>query len=197
MAGYRRLISYIYAYEGEEKGKNIGFAKLEARNGQCRLSINVKKIYAGGNDMGVYLLSSGQEIFLGNIFIRNGSGDFRTCVNVENVMGTGCSMDSCIGLVIHEKGEDWRIYKTVWEDAVAQTAELEFAEVTSEKRGDLDELLKKHIEELNQEIDQAAEEAARELKSRHWNRKQKCRKRRLRKQGLKKQKRRTLRHGKQ
>ena len=68
MAGYRRLISYIYAYEGEEKGKNIGFAKLEARNGQCRLSINVKKIYAGGNDMGVYLLSSGQEIFLGNIF---------------------------------------------------------------------------------------------------------------------------------
>ena len=63
MAGYRRLISYIYAYEGEEKGKNIGFAKLEARNGQCRLSMNVKKIYAGGNDMGVYLLSSGQEIF--------------------------------------------------------------------------------------------------------------------------------------
>ena len=163
MAGYRRLISYIYAYEGEEKGKNIGFAKLEARNGQCRLSINVKKIYAGGNDMGVYLLSSGQEIFLGNIFIRNGSGDFRTCVNVENVMGTGCSMDSCIGLVIHEKGEDWRNYKTVWEDAVAQAAELEFAEVTSEKRGDPDELLKKHIEELNQEIDQAAEEAAREL----------------------------------
>lgn len=53
-------------------------------------------------------------------------------------MGTGCSMDSCIGLVIHEKGEDWRIYKTVWEDAVAQTAELEFAEVTSEKRGDLE-----------------------------------------------------------
>ena len=45
----------------------------------------------------------------------------------------------------------------------SQAAELEFAEVTSEKRGDLDELLKKHIEELNQEIDQAAEEAAREL----------------------------------
>ena len=50
MTGYRRLISYIYAYEGEEKGKNIGFVKLESRNGQCRLSVNVKKIYAGGND---------------------------------------------------------------------------------------------------------------------------------------------------
>ena len=70
MTGYRRLISYIYAYEGEEKGKNIGFVKLESRNGQCRLSVNVKKIYAGGNDIGVYLIASGQEIPLGNIFIR-------------------------------------------------------------------------------------------------------------------------------
>ena len=89
MAGYRRLISYIYAYEGEEKGKNIGFVKLESRNGQCRLSVNVKKVYVGGNDIGVYLLSSGQEIFLGNIFIRNGCGEFRTIINVENIMGTG------------------------------------------------------------------------------------------------------------
>ena len=105
MTGYRRLISYIYAYEGEEKGKNIGFVKLESRNGQCRLSVNVKKIYAGGNDIGVYLIASGQEIPLGNIFIRNSCGEFRTIINVENVMGTGNSLDSCIGLVIHEKGE--------------------------------------------------------------------------------------------
>ncbi|MFQ7421306.1 MAG: hypothetical protein ACLRNZ_16490 [Blautia massiliensis (ex Durand et al. 2017)] len=91
MTGYRRLISYIYAYEGEEKGKNIGFVKLESRNGQCRLSVNVKKIYAGGNDIGVYLIASGQEIPLGNIFIRNGCGEFRTIINVENVMGTGNS----------------------------------------------------------------------------------------------------------
>ena len=43
MTSYRRLISYIYAYEGKIKGRNIGFAKLESRNGQCRLSVNVKK----------------------------------------------------------------------------------------------------------------------------------------------------------
>lgn len=159
MAGYRRLISYIYAYEGEEKGKNIGFAKLESRNGQCRLSVNVKKVYAGGNDIGVYLLSSGQEIFLGNIFIRNGCGEFRTIINVENVMGTGNSMDSCIGLIIHEKGEEWRVYKTVWEDAVAQAAELELAEAAEKKQEDIekkDERLKKQIQELNREIDEAA-----------------------------------------
>lgn len=163
MAGYRRLISYIYAYEGEEKGKNIGFAKLESRNGQCRLSVNVKKVYAGGNDIGVYLLSSGQEIFLGNIFIRNGCGEFRTIINVENVMGTGNSMDGCIGLIIHEKGEEWRVYKTVWEDAVAQAAELDLAEAAEKKQEDMekkDERLKKQIQELNREIDEAAKAEA-------------------------------------
>ena len=55
MADYRRLISYIYEYEGKEKGKNVGFAKLETRNGQCRLNVSVKKIYMGGNAIGVYL----------------------------------------------------------------------------------------------------------------------------------------------
>ena len=159
MTGYRRLISYIYAYEGEEKGKNIGFVKLESRNGQCRLSVNVKKIYAGGNDIGVYLIASGQEIPLGNIFIRNSCGEFRTIINVENVMGTGNSLDSCIGLVIHEKGEEWRVYKTVWEDAVAHAAELELAEAAEKKPDDTqerDKRLKKQIEELNREIDEAA-----------------------------------------
>ncbi len=163
MAGYRRLISYIYAYEGEEKGKNIGFAKLESRNGQCRLSVNVKKVYTGGNDIGVYLISSGQEIFLGNIFIRNGCGEFRTIINVENVMGTGNSMDGCTGLIIHEKGEEWRVYKTVWEDAVAQAAELELAEAVEKKPDDIqerDERLKKQIEELNREIDEAVQDTS-------------------------------------
>ena len=45
MSDYRRLISYIYEYEGKEKGKNVGFVKLEARNGQCRLNLSVKKVY--------------------------------------------------------------------------------------------------------------------------------------------------------
>ena len=64
MSDYKRLISYIYEYEGKTKGKNIGFVKLEARNGQCRLNVNVKKVYVGGNAVGVFLLGKGnQETF--------------------------------------------------------------------------------------------------------------------------------------
>lgn len=134
MSNYRRLISYIYAYEGGVKGKNIGFAKLEARNGQCRISVNVKKVYVGGNDLGVYLLSGNAEILLGKIFIRNGAGEFRTTVPASNIGGSGCTLDECYGLTIHDVESTWQCYTTIWEDAVAHAAELELAEVTSEKQ---------------------------------------------------------------
>lgn len=134
MSNYRRLISYIYAYEGGVKGKNIGFAKLEVRNDQCKLSVNVKKVYVGSNNMGVYLLSGKKELFLGNIFIRNGAGEFRAIVQSSNVENTGTTIDECYGLTVHEVGNAWQAYTTIWEDAVARAAEIDLADVTSEKQ---------------------------------------------------------------
>ena len=147
-----RLISYIYAYEGEVKGKNIGFAKLESRNGQCKLSVNVKKVYVGSSDLGVYLLAPGKEILLGNIFIRGGSGEFRAVVSVENAADSGYSMDHCYGLTIHEADDSWRAYTTIWEDAVAHAAEVELADVTSGRLGDSEQQIHKKVEELAREI---------------------------------------------
>ena len=140
MSNYRRLISYIYAYEGTVKGKNIGFAKLEARNGQCRISVSVKRVYVGGNDMGVYLLSDGGEILLGKIFIRSGAGEFRTMVKSDNVEESGKTLENCYGLTVHDVQDSWRAYTTIWDDgiardaadAVAYAAEVELASVTSE-----------------------------------------------------------------
>ena len=149
MSNYRRLISYIYAYEGGIKGKNIGFAKLEARNGQCRISVNVKKVYVGGNDLGVYLLAGSQEILLGKIFIRNGAGEFRASVPAANIGGSGVSLDECYGLTIHDVESAWQCYTTIWEDAVAHAAELELSEVTSENRREKEPA---SVEEITAEI---------------------------------------------
>lgn len=121
MSEYRRLISYIYEYEGKEKGKNVGFVKLEARNGQCRLNVNVKRMYVGGNAIGVYLLSKmGETVFLGNMFVRNGGGEFRITVDAENVEGTGVGLDGYFGLTVHDVKSEWRSYRTVWEDVEVQ-----------------------------------------------------------------------------
>lgn len=150
MSNYRRLISYIYAYEGGIKGKNIGFAKLEARSGQCKISVNVKKVYVGSSDMGVYLLAANEEIFLGKIFIRNGAGEFRAAVQVMNVENSGYAMERCYGLTIHSVEDTWRAYTTIWEDAgvpqigetqgnreemITHAAEIQPQQVSAEETG--------------------------------------------------------------
>ena len=133
MSNYRRLISYIYAYEGGIKGKNIGFAKLETRNNQCRIQVSVRKIFMGNQDIGVFLLSSSSnEIYLGKIFLRNGAGEFRTSVSVNQVAGTDQSIDQCYGLTIHNMEDSWQNYTTIWEDAVTHAAEVELEEAVSE-----------------------------------------------------------------
>ena len=133
MSDYRRLISYIYEYEGKEKGKNIGFVKLETRNEQCRLYVNAKRVYVGGNAIGVYLLGQGGEkTFLGNMFVRNGCGEFRTIVNVENVEDSGKTLDTYFGLVVHDVKDSWRSYQTIWDDEMAETPEISVEETDEE-----------------------------------------------------------------
>lgn len=131
MSNYRRLISYIYAYEGDIKGKNVGFAKVEVRNGQCKIQVSVKKIFESGNEVGVYLLADGQEIFIGKIYIRNGNGEFRTNVMAENIEKSEISINQIYGLTVHDMKNPWVSYTTIWEDAVTHTAQLDLRDVTS------------------------------------------------------------------
>lgn len=133
MSNYQRLISYIYTYEGGIRGKNIGFAKLETRGNQCRITVNVKKIFVGGNPVGVYLLAGQDEVKIGTLFARNGAGEFRAVVNSMDVENSGYSLDQFYGLSVHDVESAWRCYTTIWEDAVAHAAEVELADVTSEK----------------------------------------------------------------
>lgn len=133
MSAYHRLISYIYAYEGGIKGKNTGFAKLETRGTSCRIQVSVRRVFAGGSPIGVYLLAGQEEIRIGTLFVRGGNGEFRTVVNCENIEGSGCNMEECCGLTLHETDSAWRAYTTIWEDAVAHAAEVELADVTAEK----------------------------------------------------------------
>lgn len=124
MTEFRRLISYLYEYEGRVKGKNVGFVKLETRNGLCKLNISIRKLYMGSGNLGIYLLSARREIFLGNLVMRNGGGEFRTTVQAADVEQSGESIDSCYGLTIYEKKDSWKVYTTIWEDSIAQAAEL-------------------------------------------------------------------------
>ena len=160
MSAYHRLISYIYAYEGGIKGKNTGFAKLETRGTSCRIQVSVRRVFAGGSPIGVYLLAGQEEIRIGTLFVRGGNGEFRAGVNCENIEGSGCNMEECCGLTLHETDSAWRAYTTIWEDAVAHAAEVELADVTAEKvreqEAEKEEATRKLAENVSGEVNSAS-----------------------------------------
>ena len=160
MSAYPRLISYISAYEGGIKGKNTGFAKLETRGTSCRIQVSVRRVFAGGSPIGVYLLAGQEEIRIGTLFVRGGNGEFRAVVNCENIEGSGCNMEECCGLTLHETDSAWRAYTTIWEDAVAHAAEVDLADVTAEKvreqEAEKEEATRKLAENVSGEVNSAS-----------------------------------------
>ena len=65
MAGMKRFVTYIYAYEEEKKGSNVGFARIEIRGQDARIEIHLRGVYAASAACRVYLFqreaSGGKE----------------------------------------------------------------------------------------------------------------------------------------
>lgn len=121
MTEYKRFVSYIYAYDKGIKNKNVGFAKVEARNGQCKLSINVKGAFSGsGRDQEVYLFHrEGEDLlgtYMGSFQIKNGIGEFRESTDTENIKNSGLSLDEMNGILIRNTEDAGHVYASGWDD---------------------------------------------------------------------------------
>ena len=121
MAEYRRFVSYIYAYDRDIKSKNVGFAKIEVRDGECRLNVSIKGAFAAsGKELLVYLFHREQEMLLGtwmgNFMVKNGSGDFRTVTSAEDISGSGLPLEEMNGIILQSKGDEARMYASGWDD---------------------------------------------------------------------------------
>ena len=85
MAGMKRFVTYIYAYEEEKKGSNVGFARIEIRGQDARIEIHLRGVYAASAACRVYLFqreaAGGKEatgvtgVLVGEMKLANGSGD--------------------------------------------------------------------------------------------------------------------------
>lgn len=85
MAGMKRFVTYIYAYEEEKKGSNVGFARIEIRGQDARIEIHLRGVYAASAACRVYLFqreaAGGKEatgvtgVLVGEMKLANGSGN--------------------------------------------------------------------------------------------------------------------------
>lgn len=155
MAGMKRFVTYIYAYENKKKSNNIGFAKIEIRGEDCRIEIHLRGVYARQSACKVYLFQedAGDIVghSLGEMKLFNGNGDFAVLIKADKITDSGFGINDMDGIVI--LSEDKRIFMSRWKEGVAPEADIERFRVWQEIE---------HSEEENQIITQAGEQHTKE-----------------------------------
>lgn len=125
MADYKRLVSYIYNYEAGIRKRNVGFSRVESRDGKCKVTIHITASLSPLESLKVYFLHHDgrrmEGIRLGNMAMKNGTGDFRIETNTSSLMNTGYTLDDISGVLVMLNqnkyfGSQWDDREIVMED---------------------------------------------------------------------------------
>lgn len=85
---YNRKIKYLDYYERGERVKGCGFAKLEIRDGNLKLELNVRGLHPTDSfSRDVVLKGEDAETVLGQITLQQGSGSFSYTCQMEDGIG--------------------------------------------------------------------------------------------------------------
>lgn len=123
MAGMKRFVTYIYAYEEKQKRNNVGFAKIEIRGEDCRLEIHLRGIYSRNGACRVYLMRQEEGgiagFAVGEMRIVNGGGDFGTAFRAGKIGASPYGIYDMEGLFL--LSDDERIFASRWKDGATLT----------------------------------------------------------------------------
>lgn len=99
MSEFHRIVTYLYLYEGNHKTRNVGYAKIEKRDAQCRVEIHMKNTGLINHDIPVYFYTQTTAgfpgVLLGSVNFVRGIGEFKDLFDSASLSGTGYSI-SCI-----------------------------------------------------------------------------------------------------
>ncbi len=134
MSEYRRFISYIYEYRKGRKEHNCGYARVQVRNGICRVRLHVQASHREPGQVAVYafIRQAGAPvgILLGSAEGKNGIYEFQYSCPAGAVGGSGYTIGDVRGIWLRN-GED-KNYITIWDDEPAEPAR--FREISGEDR---------------------------------------------------------------
>ena len=137
MPGYQRFVTYMFRYENGKKMENCGFAKVEVRQQECRIQIQLKGITA--NKTEVYLLNDNIDfpkgLFLGSMSVHDHMAGKVFACSADHVKGTEYTISQIRGIYI-VTGEDtfiasqWDDQETRWKNFRSWEAKTEDAEIS-------------------------------------------------------------------
>lgn len=111
MADNKRFVSYMYDYKYDHRQENIGYARIEARNNQCKLFIHISLPKQNGKLFKAYMFNrkptKHRFAYLGNILIQDNKGELKVKSDRNNVMNSDLSLDDLCGIIIYKDRESF------------------------------------------------------------------------------------------
>lgn len=104
MGRYERMICYLYEYQDGHKGANVGYVKLEKRGEQCRVLIQMRRADLATLPQAALFQQEKTGVLLIPIGVmrdNNGSMKGQYEGNVDNLAGTGLSLDDVHGVLVY------------------------------------------------------------------------------------------------
>lgn len=128
MAEYIRMVSYLNIYRDGEKKQNCGFAKIDSRNGICRVYVNIQMPFIREKtECSIYFfLREGENlygIFVGTANIENGRGFAGISMVSSDIGNSGYSISEMSGMYI-KMDEDGLIIASEWDDIPIQIGNI-------------------------------------------------------------------------
>lgn len=119
---FQKKIIYLDYVERENKIKNGGVIKWEARGEESRVKIHIRGLYPTDSCRGeLMLLSEGEGYPADTIYLQYGTAEYAGIWHNENLAGTGIPYEGCDGIII--KLSDTRFLRGIWRNREKQKAE--------------------------------------------------------------------------
>jgi DNA-binding XRE family transcriptional regulator len=107
----------MYQYENGVKKKNVGYARVEARDGQCKITLHLQLPGLLDSIFPTYLIqrkNNTELIYLGDSILKNQIMDSKLTASDTNIMGTGYGLSDIGGILLFLNNNVF--YATEWDD---------------------------------------------------------------------------------
>ena len=119
---FQKKIIYLDYVERENKIKNGGVIKWEARGDESRVQIHIRGLYPTDSCRGeLMLLSEGEGYPADTIYLQYGTAEYAGIWHNENLAGTGIPYEGCDGIII--KLSETRLLRGIWRNREKQKEE--------------------------------------------------------------------------
>lgn len=120
MSEFHRMVTYLYLYEGNQKTRNVGYAKIEKRDAHYRVEIHMKNTGLMEHDIPVYFYTQNATgfpgILLGSTHFSRGAGEFKELVDSADLSNTGYNISNIKGIFCPVS--DRQMILSQWDDDV-------------------------------------------------------------------------------